>query len=143
MTNVEINETMVQDLAELLKKYSVFTGTCFYYNNKLMSYDHKTKADVITENVNVTEYSDFCNPEMVTLIFEYDDSPFEALSWYFKGEEEENGNKIIMGLLEVGNKYNRKCEFVTETCLYYIPDDGGLGVSLDDFKKYHFPRNQD
>lgn len=145
MTNIEINEAMVQDIANFLKEYNVFTGTSFFYNNKLMSYEHEKKEVVIKENVNVTEYSEFCNPDMVTLLFEYDDSPFEALSWYFKGEgeETEKGNKIIMGLSEIGIKYNRKSEFGTETCLYYRPDDGELGITLEEFKKYHFPKNED
>lgn len=143
MTNAEINEAMVQDLVDFLKQYNVFTGTMIFYNGKLMKYDYKTKEIVTKEDMDVKEYTEFCNPDMVTLIYEGDDSPYKALNWYVHGEEEEAiGNEIIDGFGDIGEKYNRWYDLGSETCLYYYPEEES-SLELHDFHKYYFPRNKE
>lgn len=124
MTNYEINEVMVVEIAELLKKYDVFHETLIFYNSKLMTTDIKTQELVVKENVDLQDYTEYGNPDMITMVYKGDNSLYMLVNGYANGEEAaKRSNKIISELIKIGEKYNRWYELGSDINLYFLSND--------------------
>lgn len=135
MTNYETNEVMVKEIAELLKKFDVFHDTSIFYNGKLITNDSKTQELIITENIDVKDYTKHGNPDMITMQYQGEHSLYMIVNGYAEGAEAvKRSNRIVFELIKIGEKYNRWYELGSNINLYYVSDEDDVFTT----EKYDF-----
>lgn len=138
MTNYDINEVMAAEIAELLKKYDIFHDTDIFYNDKLMTCNNETHELIIKENINVKDYAEHGNPDMITMQYQGEKSLYMIVNGYAKAngiDAVKRSNKIVSELIKIGEKYNRWYELGSNINLYFVSDAEDVFTTVD---KYHF-----
>lgn len=145
MTNAEINEVMVVEIKDLLLKYDIFHGTNMYFNGKRLKV---VKGEIVVkDDVNVIDYCTWCNPDMITISYEGDNSLYLLINGYFNADDKDKANKVIDELNAIGDKYNRYFEIGDDTTLFFIStDDDTTSISFDEtpaedvLTKFYYPK---
>ena len=134
MTNYETNEVMVKELIEMLKKYDVFHDTQIFYNGKMIISDSETQELIVKENVDVKDYVEHGNPDMITVQYEGEKSLFKVVNGHAKDIDEiKRVNRIVRELIRLGEKYNRWYELGSNTSLYFVSDEDDVFTTIDKF----------
>ncbi|MDI3537229.1 MAG: hypothetical protein PWP16_1713 [Eubacteriaceae bacterium] len=142
MTNYEINEVMAQEIAEILKKYDLFNETQIFYNQKMMTYDYEKQESIIQENIELADYADHGNPDMITIQYQGENSLYMIVNGFADGVEEvKRCNRIVSELIKLGEKHNRWYELGSKNNLYYVSDEDDVYTTerFDFTKKAEFP----
>lgn len=140
MTNYETNEAMAQEIADLLKKYDLFHNTNIFYNDKLMTVNPATQELVEKEDIDLHDYVDHGNPDMITIQYEGDHSLFMIVNGFAKDVEHiKKANRIVSGLIKLSEKYNRWYELGSNNCLYFVSDEEDVFTTVD---KYDFTEEE-
>ncbi len=136
MLNYETNEVMALEIAEFLKSFDIYHDTNIFYNGKLMTIDSETQELIIEDDINVKDYVDHGNPEMITLQYQGDKSLYAIVNGGARDIESlKKYNKIVSSLIKLSEKYNRWYELGSDTCLYFVSDDEDVFITID---KYDF-----
>ncbi|WKY46595.1 hypothetical protein Q5O24_09395 [Eubacteriaceae bacterium ES3] len=137
MTNYETNEVMAQEIAEMLRKFDIFNETQIFYNQKMMTYDNEKQEFITKENIEVSEYADHGNPDMITIQYQGENSLYMIVNGFAESlEEVKRCNRIVLELIKLGEKYNRWYELGSKINLYYVSDEDDVyTTSRFDFTK--------
>ncbi len=134
MTNYETNEVMALEIAELLKKYDVFHDTNIFYNGKMMTIDNETQELNVKENIDIRDYLEHGNPDMITLQYHGDKSLYMVVNGFAKDVESiKKGNRIVSELIKLGDRHNRWHELGSDTSLYFVSDEEDVFTTIDKF----------
>lgn len=135
MTNYETNEMMAKELAELLKKYDVFHDTSIFYNGKRMTNDDEKQEITVYENINLKDFLNSGNPDMITVQYQGENSLYMVVNGYADGVDAvKRSNRIVSELIKIGEKYNRWYELGSNTNLYFVSDEDTVFTT----KKFDF-----
>ncbi|MNB72081.1 hypothetical protein D3C81_333490 [compost metagenome] len=67
--NAEQNEKLAKEIIKLLKEKKCWIDVSLYYNNKRVSSQGDGEI-VVEDNIDVTKYIEYNNPEVITMTFE-------------------------------------------------------------------------
>lgn len=92
MEHLQKIEKLANEMIKYLKKQELFHDTSVYFNSKRIK-----SSGEIEEDIDVTKYIEYCNPEAITMTFE------GPLYMHMNGHIK--GSKVYEKLNSIANKY--------------------------------------